>query len=118
MAKRRELKQTIGYLDDKQFELLKAQLKVSSFRLRHHNRMMQAKKRQYNEMTLREAHSRGDTAEVHRISRLMSNKRIAVRKRDYRSLPSFRPAISDWSDFLARPGTEGGLSAVQLKKAT
>ena len=31
--------------------------------------------------------------------------------RDYRSLPSYRPTVNEWKDFLGKQGDDGGLAA-------
>eukprot|EP00972_Heterocapsa_arctica_P013417 1976255-Heterocapsa_arctica.AAC.1 len=55
-----------------------------------------------------------DFAAPWKYARLLSAKHIGPHGRVYNAFPSGVPSLKEWSDYLAKPGCEGGLGAKQL----
>ena len=51
-------------------------------------------------------------ATVHVLSRRLAGTQLGAKNRKYRSLPSARPTIEQWTSCLGRPGDAGGLGAL------
>ena len=61
-----------------------------------------------------DAWERRDTAMVHRLARRRAGTKIGTKKRDFRALPSLRPAAEDWKRAMAAEGPRGGFEAIEF----
>lgn len=67
------------------------------------------------EAELREAWRLRRFYDCHRLANLLAGRRRGPRTRRYGHLAAARPSIDEWTDFLARPGGEGGLQATRVE---
>jgi len=112
LAERRAIKkQTEDLRIFSEAKRIKKELRIISKKLKRHKKTAFDNLKTYYEDALAEAHYENDPAMVHVHSRNLSFKKIGVKKRDYRSLATFRPSIHEWTEFLAGPGTSGGFNA-------
>ena len=49
------------------------------------------------------------------LARRRAGTGVGVANRDYRSLPSYRPSVDEWVQFLGQQGDDGGLAAEQIE---
>ena len=63
---------------------------------------------------LADAEAAHDSREMWRLARLRGGKRTGPRKRVFGRVPSTKPTINEWKDYLAQDGPAGGCIAIEF----
>ena len=72
---------------------------------------MAAKVNEARTADVTEAWQKRNLSEVHRVARSMAYSGVCTKKRVYHLLPTSRPDVEEWKEFVAKPGCDGGLRA-------